>query len=381
MGQFKPMVKMDTTEPSIELKLKKGGSVSEAFKDAKKAAMSEHGHKSMPHKASGGAMDFARMMGKDAMISPMPKSKAAKVGKPSLAERRAAMSKVMGKKNGGKLEKEIRNESEEIGRVKAELQKHENKAASKAHKGLKDGGKCYKTGGVVKGNGGGYKTGGVVKGNGGGYATGGVVDGQGGFKNGGSTGDVKLGNAGGYKKGGGLKKYASGGSVNDSGKAEQMPQGKKKPSAPVAINMLSGAFKKGGNVSSKKLQAMFDKENAPAMKSAKADSNEKYSPYQKKCGGKVKKMADGGDASYDESFASPEEQLREIRRMKNMMKGEGAVSDAEREMAKGLGIAEKIKGAYNKVKGALKGEGAVTDTERTISRTVTPPAKKRGGKV
>ena len=28
MGQFKPMVKMETTEPSVELKLKKGGSVS-----------------------------------------------------------------------------------------------------------------------------------------------------------------------------------------------------------------------------------------------------------------------------------------------------------------------------------------------------------------
>ena len=27
MGEFKPMVKMETTEPSIELKLKKGGSV------------------------------------------------------------------------------------------------------------------------------------------------------------------------------------------------------------------------------------------------------------------------------------------------------------------------------------------------------------------
>ena len=29
MGQFKPMVKMMTTEPSIELKLKKGGPTSE----------------------------------------------------------------------------------------------------------------------------------------------------------------------------------------------------------------------------------------------------------------------------------------------------------------------------------------------------------------
>ena len=27
MGQFKPMVKMETTEPSVELKLKKGGKV------------------------------------------------------------------------------------------------------------------------------------------------------------------------------------------------------------------------------------------------------------------------------------------------------------------------------------------------------------------
>jgi hypothetical protein len=27
MGQFKPMVKMQTTEPSVELKLKKGGKV------------------------------------------------------------------------------------------------------------------------------------------------------------------------------------------------------------------------------------------------------------------------------------------------------------------------------------------------------------------
>ena len=41
MGQFKPMVKMETTEPSVELKLKKGGSV---------------GHKKMECKADGGMM-------------------------------------------------------------------------------------------------------------------------------------------------------------------------------------------------------------------------------------------------------------------------------------------------------------------------------------
>jgi hypothetical protein len=362
MGQFKPMVKMETTEPSIELKLKKGGSVSEAFKNAKKAAKGEHGHKAMEHKADGGALELmARspaLVGRPA-VTPPTRGPA----KPSMAQRRKAMAPAMSKKampmrkKGGEVESNAEHKAEmkKINKVESELKSHEKKPASKAHKGMKSGGKCYATGGVVKGQGG-YKTGGVVDGQGG-YATGGVVNGQGGFK-----------------KGGGVKKFADGGKV-DSGKAEQMPQGKKKPSAPVAINMLSGSFKKGGNVSSAKLQATFKKENAPAMKAAKKDSDEVYSKYQK-----GKKMADGG-SSYDESFASPTEQLREMRRMKNIMKGEGAVSDAELEMAKGLGIAGKIKGAYNKVKGALKGQGAVTDTERTISRTVTPPAKKCGGKV
>ena len=34
MGQFKPMVKMETTEPSVELKLKKGGKVAKMVKKA-----------------------------------------------------------------------------------------------------------------------------------------------------------------------------------------------------------------------------------------------------------------------------------------------------------------------------------------------------------
>ena len=53
MGQFKPMVKMMTTEPSIELKLKKGGHV-----NMKKggSAKSEHGHKPMHHMMDGGVM-------------------------------------------------------------------------------------------------------------------------------------------------------------------------------------------------------------------------------------------------------------------------------------------------------------------------------------
>jgi hypothetical protein len=42
MGQFKPMVKMMTTEPTVELKLKKGGHV-----NMKSGGKAEEGHKKM----------------------------------------------------------------------------------------------------------------------------------------------------------------------------------------------------------------------------------------------------------------------------------------------------------------------------------------------
>ena len=91
------------------------------------------------------------------------------------------------------------------------------------------------------------KKGGVAK-----YAKGGGVEGNVSSSHPGvtgtTTGGVRKGNAGGYKKGGALKKFARGGSVNDSGKAEKMPQGYKKPPTPVSINQLSGTYKKGGKV-------------------------------------------------------------------------------------------------------------------------------------
>jgi hypothetical protein len=349
MGQFKPMVKMETTEPSVELKLKKGGKVS--HKDTKKSEKGDHGHKPMAKKADGGIL--GALASQSPMVdAPMADAPARGPKRPALSLRRKAMSapasrKEMAKKamaaemampmrkKGGEVEsKDVHKaEMKKINKVESELKSHEGKAASKAHKGLACGGKAYKTGGVVKGNGGGYKTGGVV-------------NGQGGFKDGGSTGDVKLGNAGGYKKGGGLKKFASGGSVDDSGRAQKMPQGNKKPSSPVAINMLSGTFKKGGKV-------------------------------------KAKKYADGGP-SFDESFASPREQLAEMRRQKNIVKGEGAMSDADRKASEGMldsiDIPAKLKSLYNKSKDFLRGQGSVTDTERTVSRTVSP-AKKCGGKI
>ena len=93
------------------------------------------------------------------------------------------------------------------------------------------------------------------------------------------TGGVKLGNAGGYKKGGkAVKKHFATGGVVDSGHPVAMP--KKPASRPVHITELSGTFKSGGKVTlaQGRLQKIFNKENAPAMKAAKKDTNEKYGP-------------------------------------------------------------------------------------------------------
>jgi hypothetical protein len=141
MGQFKPMVKMETTEPSVILKLKKGGHVAMPKKAVKKM--------------NGGTMGALAAAPSPRTMPVAPAGRAP--ARPSLAERRRAM---MGKKGmaapmmakkGGKMESKAEHAKEA---TKAELKAHANKPASKAHKGLK-------TGGVVKGQGG-YKTGGVV---------------------------------------------------------------------------------------------------------------------------------------------------------------------------------------------------------------------------
>ena len=357
MGQFKPMVKMMTTEPTVELKLKKGGTV-KGHKNMKSGGCMKSGGKAdaTGHSYMNGGISAA--LAGAPMIAAPRRRMAAKVGKPSMAARRAAMM-ATGRKNGGAMEA---------------LKKHEEKPASKAHKGLK-------TGGVAMGQGG-YKTGGVVKGQGG-YKDGGIIKSESGKckvntahpdTDKGPTGDVKLGKPAGYKKGGLPKKFAEGGSVQDDGRPQKMAQGAKKPSTAVSIDKLSGTFKKGGTVASKKLQAVFKKENAPAMKAAKADSDLKYSKYQKK-------MADGGYAGYDIEM-SPEEQLKEMRRRKAMQQGyEGT---RERDTSANEALLDTLtslpKSVKDMVRKAMRGEGAVTDTETTVSRTVVP-AKKRGGKV
>lgn len=235
MGQFKPMVKMMTTEPSVELKLKKGGHAKMPKMKAKGGEV--EGHKSM---MNGGVM--GKLATTPALIGrPAINALVKTPGKPSMSERRRAMGAKM--KEGGESKSMHAAEMKKMAKTAADLKEHAGKPASKAHKGLKKGGlAACATGGVPMGQGG-YKKGGMA------CATGGVAMGQGGYKKGGKvkmakggvagdgiintesqggeyrntkmvtahpdmakgkTGEVKKG-AGGYKKGGQPKKYQAGG--------------------------------------------------------------------------------------------------------------------------------------------------------------------------
>lgn len=382
MGQFKPMVKMMTTEPTVELKLKKGGSAHKKMKHGGDA-----GHKPMQHKMNGGIM--GALSGATPVIAGRTAAPVARTPmRPSMASRRRSMMakapigrRVM--KEGGESKAVHASEMKKLSKVESELKSHEGKPASKAHKGLNKGGACYKDGGLAKSGiintenqGGEYrntkmhtaeytgksgnKTGDVKMGNAGGYKTGGVVKGNaGGYKKGGmacATGGVALGNAGGYKKGGASKKaYANGGSVNDEGKAVSMPQGNKKPSTPVSINKLSGTFKKGGTVAEKKLQGFFKKENATAMKESKAKLLDKYSPYQKAGGGQV------SDTEYEAVMKA------EKAGKKTMIdKTKGATSDKDKKYPSGMSDSDIDKVINSK------------EFEKSSSSFID---KKRGGKV
>ena len=287
MGQFKPMVKMMTTEPSVILKLKKGGKVAS--------------------KADGGFMPMAstQPVGLPARGGMAP---AAAPMRPSLAMRRKAMNPNLLMKKGGKAEKHEDAAQDRAmikkalagkkfasgGEIDAVMDKTTVKGnvAKFAKTDMETADRTTKTkatGDVKKGNAGGYANGGTIKGNvakfaktdiktadrttktsgtgdvkkgnGGGYATGGTISGSTNWENrpadtakpgksGGDTGGVRKGNAGGYKMGGTAKKaYATGGNVVDDGKAVAMPR--KAVSRPVANSLQSGTFKKGGKVARK----------------------------------------------------------------------------------------------------------------------------------
>lgn len=322
MGQFKPMVKMMTTEPSVELKLKKGGAV-------KKAMGGDMMGDAMP--------DFSSMRGSlGAPRGGMDMAMAPK--KPSMAKRKKAMApkaraKVMSAipvmKEGGDM-------AQDKAMVKKAFKQHdaqEHKGGKGTKLSLKKGGKMA-TGGVSSGAGG-YASGGIIKSTSGETK---MVTAKNAGKSNYATGGVTSG-AGGYKKGGAPKKFAEGGSVQDDGRPQKMPQGNKPPSKPVSITRLSGSFKKGGGV--KKMQSggsmsepdpIIDRENArmQAEKNAERADNE---------------------AMREMILGAPKRILQGAKRMIGM--GEGAVSDKEPK--------------------------AITKTEKSV--TISPAKKNRGGAV
>jgi hypothetical protein len=421
-GGFKQMPKMETTEPSVILKMKKGGHVNtkhlekgehghspmstakhresmeaEEGSSPKKPSMSERKRAMNPnfkaggkvaHKADGGMMAPAGMA---ALANPAMR---AAMAKKAIAQRamagqmaRPAMAPAM----GGGLQPGMKKGGE-VAKLEKELKHHEGMKASKAHHGLKGGGlakkgESFETKTTIEGNAGKYAktkmhdgdktdrahgTGKVKMGNAGGFAAGGtitgnvkqyentkVVDGDrndsahgtkgvrmsnaGGFAKGGNvdwenrpadtakpgkvntkTGEVKESNAGGYKMGGKASKkaYATGGSVNDEGKAVKMPR--HFVSRPVANSLQSGTFKKGG---------------------------------------RVKKFDEGGPTSDD----------------KYMVKDPKAVSDkASRELEDALNPIGMVKDLYGKAKSYFTPPaGSVTKTEKSVT---VAPGKKRGGR-
>jgi hypothetical protein len=377
MGQFKPMVKMETTEPSVELKLAKGGAVK----------MKKGGSTTKAKKMADGGGAMGALAGTPALIGrPAVNAPVRAPMKPSMASRRKAMMakkpattpsgpsmpmptmKKGGKAEGGESKKTHMAEMSKMKGLEKELKSHESKPASKGHKGLK-------TGGVVNGQGG-YKKGGGVSGDGiintenqgGKYrdtlmhtaeytgkssgVTGGVKNGNGG---GYKTGGVALGNGGGYKMGGKTSKkaYATGGTVN-TGKPVAMPQGNKPVPAPVAISRLSGTYKSGGRATPAESRLLKNNaaENKTAMREAKTQSNLKYgSPKRMNAGG----TTDLSKGAYDKTGKYNRE-LEDAMNPLSMMKE----------------LAGKAKDYF-----MPKGSESVTKTKESV--TVSPATKKRGG--
>jgi len=401
MGQFKPMVKMETTEPSVILKLAKGGYV-----NMKKGGKAESGHKKM---ASGGMGALSMMSDTPALVGrPAVNAPVRAPGRPSMSMRRkammakapAVMPSMPPMKKGGKAEGGKMDESQDKAMIKKAFKQHdtqEHKGGKGTKLALKKGGKMA-TGGVVKGQGG-YKKGGKIKkmaegggllgvlgvddpiageppgirtpsyggGGGGGDAGAGLGQvnlgagtigralstaaqaiGGGGGQNPGLPPSSALGS--GMKKGGSAKKaYATGGSVN-SGRPVAMPQGAKKPSSPVSINQLSGTFKKGG-----KVKRMNDGGDAQSKKETK--------------GYKGTYATQEAENIADREAMNPFNIVKDLYgKARDAVRGQGSVSDKEHSI-----FSDIEKGLPS----PAKGQGSVTKTERSV--TVSPAGKKRGG--
>lgn len=399
MGQFKPMVKMMTTEPSVILKLKKGGNVhskmatggmaghkamhcepadfeaAEHGKAPKKPSMADRRKAMNPnqyakggkvaHKQMGGMMPGAAMPAAPAapmaggmaggMRSPMsamsPTALAAMPASARMSRAAKVCRALTGMKKGGST-------SADCAKLEKELKHHESMSASKAH-GMASGGIMKKaSGGIIM-----SKTGKTK-----------MVTAKKGMTNG-TTGEVKDGVPGGYKSGGGVKMgnaggFAKGGNVDwENRPANTAKPGVTNTTTGEVKEANAGGFKQGG--AAKKHYAtggnVIDDGKAvkmPRHPVSRPVANSLQSGTFKK-GGNVKKFADG-DAVIDS-------ETRRMQTEKDVVKKE---NQAMRDSI--LGAPKRM---YEGVKGlfASKPElpaGSVTKTEKSV--TVAP--KRRGGR-
>ena len=392
MGQFKPMVKMMTTEPSVILKLKKGGNVhskmasggmaghkamhcepadfeaAEHGKAPKKPSMADRrkamnpnqyakggkvAHKQMGGMMPGAAMPAAPMAG--GMRSPMSAMSPTAMAAMPAAARMARAAKVRraltGMKKGGST-------SADCASLEKELKHHESMSAKRAH-GMASGGIMKKaSGGIIM-----SKTGKTK-----------MVTAKKGMTNG-TTGEVKDGAPGGYKSGGGVKMgnaggFAKGGNVDwENRPANTAKPGVTNTTTGEVKEANAGGFKQGG--AAKKHYAtggnVIDDGKAvkmPRHPVSRPVANSLQSGTFKK-GGNVKKFADG-DAVIDSETRRMQTEKDVVKKENQAMRD--SILGAPKRMIEGV---KNLFGSKPEVPA-----GSVTKTEKSV--TVAP--KRRGGR-
>ena len=419
MGQFKPMVKMFTDEPSVILKLKKGGKVkaagqsegfksmhqtsggnpfaeSESGKAPKKPSMAERRKAMNPnqyakggkvaHKQLGGVMPGAGAamgaapMGAGAAMQPMGRASLAAMSPAARLARAAQIRRALtGMKKGGST-------AAECAKLEKELKHHESMSAEKAH-GKASGGKidsaetkttlknsvapfakskmvtskkdkAHGTGEVKEGKPGGYKMGGTIEGNEKPFENTKMVTAKPDHAHG--TGGVRMSNAGGFKKGG---KVPGLGNAIEGGNWENRPADTSKPGVTntktgEVKEANAGGYRKGG--AAKKAYATGGNV-VDDGKAVKMPGRIKHAPVANTMQSGTFKRG-GKVKRYAEGDA-----------VEDLSKG--AYDRAVNEAPAGMGFARKIQGAIDKLFGS-KPSGSVTKTEKSV--TVTP-GRKRGG--
>ena len=405
MGQFKPMVKMMTNEPSVILKLKKGGKVASKsamgdghkpmaganpFADAEvgkapgKPSMAERRRAMNPnqyakggkvaHKQLGGAMPVTpgmvpgaaapapapmQAMGRGALggapMRPMGRSAVAGMTPAQRAQRAAMVQRaITGMKKGGS--------TADCAKLEQELKHHESMSAKSAH-GKANGGIIMSKTGKTK-----MDTAKKGKTNG---STGSVKEGApGGYKSGGG---VKMGNAGGFAKGGKIPGLTSatveGDKCWENLPANSAKAGVKGTTTGEVRKGNAGGFKMGGTA--KKAYAtggnVIDDGKAEKMPRhfvSKPVANSLQSGTFKK-GGKVGRFSEGGTedlskGAYDKSIGPDEDDMGMARAIRSVPRKLYETAKEGIKSLTGMGA---------------KPAGSVTKTEKSV--TVTP--KKRGG--